>query len=206
MRVLILCLSLMAAALAAQAGFAQDMGQVVSPILTIDREALFERSRFGQRVSDDLEAESQSLSEETRKIEQSLEDEEKALTEERASLTAEEFRAAADAFDAKVVQLRSDRDTAQSDFVKRYENAQREFYNRIGPVLGQIMQRRGAVVLVDKRSVLLAANAIDVTEDAIAMIDSTFGEGEDLLQRGETDPAPDAPAAPTDANPAPQPD
>ena len=78
--------------------------------------------------------------------------------------------------------------------MRRFETAQRDFYNRIGPALGQIMQQRGAVVLLDKRSVLLAANAIDVTEEAIALIDETFGEGSNLVPEAPADP--DTPAAP----------
>lgn len=194
MRLIALILSLVTVLSVAPPVMAQNLGQLVSPILTIDREALFEQSRFGQRVSSDLDAESAALSEETRKIEQELEAEEQALTDQRDSMTAEEFRAAADAFDARVVQLRNDRDAAQSDFVRRFETAQRDFYNRIGPALGQIMQQRGAVVLLDKRSVLLAANAIDVTEEAIALIDETFGEGSNLVPEAPTDP--DTPVAP----------
>lgn len=193
MRLIAFILSLVAVLALAPGAQAQNMGQIVSPILTIDREALFDQSQFGQRVSSDLEAESKALSDETRKIERELEAEEQALTDQRSTMTAEEFRSAADAFDARVVQLRNDRDAAQSEFVQRFETAQRDFYNRIGPALGQIMQQRGAVVLLDKRSVLLAANAIDVTEEAIALIDETFGEGEDLLPDTPDDTAPDAP-------------
>ncbi|MZR13302.1 OmpH family outer membrane protein [Maritimibacter sp. DP07] len=171
---------------------AQNLGQLVSPILTVDREALFERSQFGQRVSDDLEAESAALAEETRKIEQELEDEEQALTERRPSMSPEDFRAAADAFDEKVVNLREDRDAAQSDFLDRLDAAQRDFYNRIVPILGRLMQERGAVAVLEKRSVFLSVNAIDVTEEAIARIDEVLGDGSDLGDDAPAAPAPEA--------------
>ncbi|MEC7760505.1 MAG: OmpH family outer membrane protein [Pseudomonadota bacterium] len=196
MRLIALILTLVTALATAPSAYAQNMGQLISPILTIDREALFERSQLGQRVSSDLEAESNALSEETRQIEAELEAEEQALTAQRSTMTPEDFRAAADAFDARVVQLRNDRDATQSEFVQRFETAQRDFYNQIGPVLGQIMQARGAVVLLDNRSVLLAANAIDVTDDAVALIDATFGDGDEPQPEGSegaVDPAPDAP-------------
>lgn len=156
---------------------AQTLGQLVSPILTIDREAIFGLSQFGQRVTAELEAESQALAEETRKIEQELEAEELDLSERRATMTPEEFRALADAFDEKVVELRADRDAAQTSFLQRLEQAELEFYTRIGPVLGQMMQERGAVAILDKRSVLLSINAIDVTQAAISRIDAVIGAG-----------------------------
>lgn len=177
MRLIFVCLALLIGAGASAPVLAQQLGQVVSPILTIDRDALFQRSRFGQRVSDDLERESAALSDETRKIEQALEEEEKILTTRRATVSATEFRTLADAFDEKVVQLRADRDEAQANFLQRYDSAQRDFFNRIGPVLGRMMQERGAVALLDKRSVLLSISAIDVTEAAIARIDEALGDG-----------------------------
>lgn len=186
-------------AVPAGSSFAQTLGQVVSPVLTIDREALFAQTRFGQRVANDLEAESNALAEETRKIEAALEEEERSLTAKRETLTPEEFRVLADAFDEKVVALRTDRDTAQNNFVQRYEDAQRSFFQQIGPVLGQMMQERGAVVIMDKRSVLLSVNAIDVTEDAIERIDATLGDGTDNGQAGGADPEPQDP--PTEATP-----
>lgn len=158
---------------------AQSLGQVVSPVLTIDREALFTGTEFGQRVSQDLETESDALSEETRKIEQALEEEERSLTAKRATMSPEEFRALADAFDEKVVALRTDRDAAQQNFVQRYEDAQRSFYNRIGPILGRVMQERSAVVILDKRNVLLSVNAIDVTDAVIQRINAELGDGTD---------------------------
>ncbi|MAM60574.1 OmpH family outer membrane protein [Maritimibacter sp. UBA3975] len=177
MRLTTFAMVLAASLTAAAPSVAQQLGQVVSQILTIDREALFEQSAYGQRVSAALEAESARLSAETREIEQALEEEEQRLTDQRDTMSAAEFRDAADAFDEKVVELRADRDGAQADFLKRLETAQRDFYNRIGPILGRIMQARGAVVLLDKRSVLLAINGIDVTQDAIDAIDENLGNG-----------------------------
>ncbi|MBV7379494.1 OmpH family outer membrane protein [Maritimibacter dapengensis] len=178
---------------------AQSLGQVVSPILTIDRDALFADTMFGQRVNDQLEAESNALAEETRGIESALEKEERALTVQRETLTPEEFRALADEFDEKVVALRNDRDTAQQNFVQRYEEAQRSFYNQIGPVLGRLMQERGAVAILDKRSVLLSVNAIDVTEEAVERIDEELGDGSDAAATDNPAPALDV----TPVTPAP---
>lgn len=191
MRLMSLIFSLVLLALPAGPVLAQSLGQVVSPILTIDRDALFAETKFGQRVTADLEAESNALAEETRKIEAALEKEEQALTVQRETLTAEEFRVLADEFDEKVVALRTDRDSAQQNFVQRYEDAQRSFYSRIGPVLGRLMQERGAVAILDKRSVLLSVNAIDVTEDAVARIDAELGDGTDLSDNAQPAPAPD---------------
>ncbi|MBV7409792.1 OmpH family outer membrane protein [Maritimibacter sp. DP1N21-5] len=167
---------------AASPALSQSLGQVVSAVVVIDRDALFSGTAFGQRVNEELDSERASLAEETRKIETALEQEERALTEERANLTQEEFRAKADEFDERVQALRTDRDRAQTTYVQKYEAAQRDFYARVGPIIGQLMTDRGAVVVLDKRMVLLSNSAVDVTEEAISRIDAVLGDGsaEDL--------------------------
>lgn len=196
---------------------AQDFGRVVSPILTLDREQLFARTLYGQRVNRELEAASTAMAAETRAIEAALEAEEQALTEQRATMDPEAFRELASAFDDKVQALRAEREAAESDLLAQIEAAQLAFFNRIGPVLGQLVRDRGAVLIVDRRAVLLAATDIDITSAAIERIDAGLGDGGDLGGDPgvEESPATDTPAVvddPTgegavgvDTIPAPQP-
>lgn len=159
---------------------AQDFGRVLSPILTLDRDRLFAGTLYGQRVNSELEAASSAMAAETRKIEAALEAEEKALTEKRATMEPAAFRELASAFDDKVQALRAERAAAESDLTKQIDDAKLAFFNRIGPVLGQLVRERGAVLIIDRRAVLLAATDIDVTDDAIQRIDAVLGDGGDL--------------------------
>jgi len=197
-RVLVLGLAL-ALALPVVAG-AQTLGRVVSPILTIDRERLFSDSAFGQRVNRELEAASSAMAAETRRIEAALEEEERLLTEQRATLEPEAFRELARAFDDKVQELRREREAAEDNLRRQIETAQAEFFDRVGPILGVIVRERGAVLIVDRRAILLAAADVDITEEAIARSDAVLGDG------GSAAPAPvepNDPAAPLDLIPAP---
>jgi Skp family chaperone for outer membrane proteins len=175
---------------------AQDFGRVVSPILTLDREQLFAGTRYGQRVNRELEAASTAMAAETRAIEAALEAEEQALTEQRATMDTAAFRELASAFDDKVQALRAEREAAESDLLAQIEAAQLAFFNRIGPVLGQLVRDRGAVLIVDRRAVLLAATDIDITSAAIERIDAVLGDGGDLggSPGAAESPAPDTPA------------
>lgn len=178
---------------------AQDFGRVVSPILTLDREKLFAGTLYGQRVNRELEQASTAMAAETRSIETALEAEEQALTEQRATMEPEAFRELARAFDDKVQALRAEREQAEADLVAQIEAAQADFFTRIGPVLGQLVRERGAVLIVDRRAVLLAATDVDITSAAIARIDAVLGDGGDL--GGETPASPDAGAPPNETGP-----
>lgn len=177
---LMLALGLGAAAVAPTSGTAQSLGRVVSPILTVDRDRLYAGTLYGQRINRELEAASAAMAAETRKIEQALEAEEKALTEQRATLEPEAFRALADAFDDKVEALRKEREAAETNIRQQIEAAQLAFFDRVGPVLGALVRERGAVMILDRRAILLTAADVDITEAAIARIDSVLGDGADL--------------------------
>ena len=159
---------------------AQSLGRVVSPILTIDRDRLLSETLYGQRVNRELEAASQAMAAESRNIEAALEEEERQITEQRATLAPDAFRETARAFDEKVQALRQERDAAEANLRRQIEEAQDSFFEQIGPILGSIVRDRGAVMILDRRAILLTATDVDITDAAIARIDAALGEGGDI--------------------------
>ena len=175
----LLAIAGVAAALAAAPAGAQELplGTPASAILTVDQDRLFNASAWGRRVAAETEADAQALAAENRRLEAELTAEEQALTDERATLSAEEFRAAADAFDAKAVEIRRTQDAKERDLLRSREAERQRFYNTALPVMGRMMQDRGASVILDRRSVFLSAEALDITDELIARIDAEFGDG-----------------------------
>ncbi|MEJ2021941.1 MAG: OmpH family outer membrane protein [Maritimibacter sp.] len=160
--------------------FAQSLGQIVSPVVTLDRDRLFNESQFGQRVKQDLATETAQMVAETTDIENALADEERALTEKRETLDPEAFRSLALAFDEKVQNLRAERQQAQTDLQTTIAKAQEDFFSQVGPILGQLMRERGAVLIIDQRAILLAASDVDITDAAIQRVDAVLlGDGAD---------------------------
>ncbi len=169
------------AALALGLGFApaaaQDRMVVPSPVLTIDQEALFERSAFGRRAQAEFETASSALAAENRRIEAELEAEERQLTEERPGMDPAAFRELAASFDARVVEIRRTQDQKARDLGRLPEEARQEFFRAAIPTLTELVRERGAVAILDSRAVILSAEAIDITEDAIRRIDAELGDG-----------------------------
>ncbi|WP_172295156.1 OmpH family outer membrane protein [Pseudoruegeria sp. HB172150] len=170
---------LAALALTAGSAAAQDVIPVPPPVLTLDQEKLFAGSREAARIGEEMEQRANELAAENRSIEANLTSEELDLTEKRKTLPPEEFRALADAFDAKVQRLRTEQDAKERDLQRMREEARQNFLSRITPVLTEIARERGALVVMDRRAVLLSADSVDITEEAIERIDATFsGQGD----------------------------
>jgi len=159
---------------------AQSLGTVVSPILTIESDRFYAQSAFGKRVASEIEAEGAILSAENRRIEADLTAEEKALADQRAEMDPQAFRALADAFDEKVQTIRRTQDAKARALNLRNEAERTTFVNTAGPVLEVLMRDAGAAVILERRSVFLSANAIDVTDEAIQRMDAAFGDGSQL--------------------------
>lgn len=175
---------------------AQDLGVVQSDILVLDTERLFNSSLIGQRLAAEYQTEREKLIARNREIEAELRAEEQALTDKRATMTPAEFRDAADAFDARVRSIRQENERAGRELERARELAPLTMMRLAEPVLVQLMLDAGGRIVIDHRQVLLRADAIDITDAAIARIDAEIGDGTGSARTGEESPADTPPAPP----------
>jgi Skp family chaperone for outer membrane proteins len=164
-----------ALAVPATAVIAQD-APVQSAVLTVDPERLFAESLFGKAAVLRLEAAQSELLAENKKLEVALEAEEKSLTDRRPNLPADEFRRLADAFNIKAEEIRAARLEKSRSLTTLRDEDRKKFLTAIVPVLGNLMGEMGALVILDKKTVFLSFERVDVTDLAIARIDATLDE------------------------------
>lgn len=172
-------LGLAALAFSAPAGTAQTLTPPAGSILVLNQDRLLTQTEFGQRIQQELDAASRALAAENRQIESQLTEEELDLTERRPLMAPEDFRVLADEFDTRVVEIRAAQDAKGRDIQAQSEAAQQRFFEETFPVLLEIVQARGAAVLLDSRTVLLSAGSVDITDAAIVAIDEALGDGGD---------------------------
>ena len=176
---------------------APGRASVVSSIVTLDRERLFSESLMGRAFQARFEAETTALVAENRKLEAALEQEERGLTERRRALDADAFRPLAEEFDGRVEALRRAQDAKSRALNTSREVDQQRFFEAAVPVLGQLMIDLEAVAIVDRSAIVLSFDQIDITDQAIARLDATLGEGTvamdapDLVPDQAPDQAPD---------------
>lgn len=161
---------------------AGDAGALIqSGILTVDLEALFEGSEFRRSFDSAYQSAAQELLAENLRIEEALTSEERSLAERRPDMDPVEFRAEADAFAAKVDEIRAAQDAKEAQLDSMLSDARQAFISAASPVLGEIMRERGAVVILDRRTVFMTRSTVDVTEAAIERINAEIGDGTTLI-------------------------
>lgn len=148
-------------------------------VLIIDLDRLFLESDYGLRLAADLAALAEEIQTENDRIVQTLEQEEDSLTQRRPQMTPDEFRAESEAFDEKVQEVRRVRDSKNTEFQRAQAEARAIFEDRVRDVLAGIMIERGAVLVMDQRTVLLSIRSANITDEAIARINSELGDGRD---------------------------
>ena len=152
---------------------AQDTGEQ-SAVLTVDPERLFAESRFGKAAIAKLEAAQQDLLAENKKLEIALEAEEKDLTGQRPTLPPDQFRELADAFDKKAEEIRAARLAKSRSLTTLRDEDRQNFLSAVVPILGDLMGEMGALVILDKKTVFLSFERVDVTTRALARIDAAL--------------------------------
>lgn len=162
-------------------GSAEILVAPESPILTIESDRLYSDSLYGAAAAEAYESESAVLAAENRRIEAELTAEEKQLSKMRPDMEPVDFRVLADAFDEKVQRIRSTQDNKLRDLSQRHDARRVIFLRAARPILEGLMLETGASILLERSSVLLSANAIDVTGIAIGRIDAAIGDGSKLL-------------------------
>ena len=149
----------------------------LSPLLVMEPDRLFSGTRYGRAVQARLQKQGETLEAENRRIEADLEAEEKRLTDRRPSLPPEEFRKLAEEFDQKVEGIRNAQEAKSRALSLEADSAREKFFATALPALAGVMQERGAVAILDRKSVLASFDVIDVTDVAIARIDAVLGDG-----------------------------
>ncbi|WP_333714489.1 OmpH family outer membrane protein [Yoonia sp.] len=146
-------------------------------VLIIDSDRLYLESDYGRRVAADLAAQAEEIQAENDRIVESLTLEERSLTLRRPQMTPEAFRAESEAFDEKVQEVRRVRDAKNLEFQVANAEARADFEERVQGILANIMLERGAVLVMEQRSVLLSIRAANITEAAIARVNAELGDG-----------------------------
>lgn len=148
--------------------------QAFSTLLTIERDQLYQRSQLGRVLEDMLTGERNSLQSENQQIFDALTAEENELVTLRSQTEPEAFSVLAAAFDEKVQRIRQEQDLKLRTLVKRREEILNRFLTISLPLVAQVARERGGLAVIDRSQVFLVVQNIDITTDAIALIDQVY--------------------------------
>lgn len=149
------------------AAHAQAEGQ---KILVVDRQRVLAESEPARRLRE-LEIERRSaLRAALDQVQAELEAEEAEIAALRGQLGRVAFQERVNAFDQKVRQARAAAQQRGEEIQTEFAVARRHLSNALAPVLQQISEQQQADLIIDVASVLIARAGVDVTAQAIELM------------------------------------
>lgn len=157
-----------------------------APVLTIDQDVIYTASEWGLRAQAHFEREARALAAENDRLAEQLSREEAELTERRKTMAADQFRALAEAFDQRATKIRDERAEALRVLNQHADADRKAFRDAVFPIIGGEMQVRGAVVVLDQRTVFVSLQGIDITSVVVERINAELGDGSEYLKRAQS--------------------
>ena len=148
----------------------------ISGLFTVDLSKIFRSSDFGRDIISANNKARQELQNENEVLESRLLSEEKELSEQRKILSPDEFRPKALEFDKKVSIIRTEQGDKEVYLKNKARKDESEFYKRIYPLLYELLLDQGGLVLIDQRNIILWDSSVDITDEAIKLINQVLGK------------------------------
>ena len=146
-------------------------GAPMPKILVIDRQALLRNSKVGQSIAQQVQAMTKSAETELKGENDSLRKEEAALRQQVAILAPDVKAQKIKAFEAKQAAFQQKVQLRQNQIRYGVAMAQRQVESVAGPIVQGLMMQRGANLMIDRQAIVIGAPGLDVTPDAIKLLD-----------------------------------
>jgi len=142
-------------------------------ILVVDRERVLRDSAPGRALAAAIQEQRLALQSASAEVEKAMEAEETEIDQIRDRLTPQQFEERLRDFDQRVRQVRRDSQQALQALHSRVNEARREMEQALNLVLQDILEERGASVLLNAQTVIMAREEIDITGEAIDKFSTT---------------------------------
>lgn len=176
MKTLLISAALAAALIAPSAASAQTLPSAVVAVVDLERvTADCNACRTAQAA---LRAQLQSYQTREKSLTGPLQTEQQSIQSEVDALKGKEpgpaLQARAKAWEAKRQQAAQELQSQQEQIQRNQQYIQKQIQDKLNPIYQQVMQRRGANLLVEVGSTLATSQTIDVTNDVLAGLNSAL--------------------------------
>ena len=102
--------------------------------------------------------------------EKSIQEEEKKIIKQKKVISAEEYKKQVTNLRTKVASLQKERNELLDRIAKQRSKARNELLKNLNPIIQEYMQKNNVRVVLDKKSLLLADENLDITKEIIELL------------------------------------
>ena len=102
--------------------------------------------------------------------EKKIQEEEKKIIQQKKIITSEEYKKKVTDLRSKVSKLQKERNTLLETVSKQRSKARNELLKNLNPIIADFMKEKKIRMVVDKKSLLLADENLDITNDIMEIL------------------------------------
>ena len=136
----------------------------------LDFKYVLNQSVAGKKAQDFLKNKLEKGINDLKKQEKSIQDEEKKIIQQKKIIKPEEYKSKVEALRNKVSKLQAQRSKLLESTANQRNTARKELLKNLNPIIKDYMKEKGIRMVVDKKSLLLADQNLDITKDIIEIL------------------------------------
>ena len=138
----------------------------------LDFNFILNESTAGKKAQDFLKNKLNNGVKSLKNQEKSIQEDEKKIIQQKKIISAEEYKKKVTELRKKVVILQNERKKLFDSVGKQRAKARNELLKNLNPVIKEYMQEKKIRMVVDKKSLLLADETLDITKDIIKILNN----------------------------------
>ena len=104
------------------------------------------------------------------KKEKDIQSEEKKLIEQKKIIAPEEYKKSVQSLRTKVLSLQKERKSLLETVAKQRNSARKKLLDNLNPIVKNYMEEKKIRIVLDKKSLLLADENLDITNDILGLL------------------------------------
>ena len=136
----------------------------------LDFKYILNESEAGKKAQSFLKNKLENGIKDLQTKEKKIQEEEKKIIAQKKVISAEEYKKKVKDLRAKVSSLQKDRNNLLNTVSKQRTTARNELLKNLNPIIKDYMKEKKIRMVVDKKSLLLADENLNITKDIIALL------------------------------------
>ena len=138
----------------------------------LDFKYILNQSEAGKKAQTDLKNKLENGAKSLKKKEKSIQEEERKIIQQKKVISAEEYKKKITDLRNKIDSLQKERNSLLAQVSEQRTKARTELLKNLNPIIQEYMKEKNIRIVLDKKSILLADENLDITQDIVKMLNS----------------------------------
>ena len=138
----------------------------------LDFKYILNQSEAGKKAQTYLKKKLDNGIKALQKKEKAIQEEERKIIQQKKVISAEEYKKKVTELRNKVASLQKERDSLLTDVSKQRSKAKSELLKNLNPIIKEYMKEKNIRMVLDKKSMLLADDSLDITQNIVKLLNS----------------------------------